>query len=155
MKILSTILLCGSLSCVAQTVEDQLIATSGLSAHTHEMELDHIVGDITISASDHKSAMVIPIFFEGSDIHKNEVPQKPSDPLIIWPNPTSKYVYLDANDINGSYQILDSREQVLTRGKLTSEPGFGVDLSEYIAGVYFLHIQNDKGDTKVYRIVKK
>ncbi len=66
----------------------------------------------------------------------------------LMPNPTSDYVYLymhetSANNLKGS--IYDASGRLLeTLDHIQPSIAYSFDLSKYAAGIYFLHLQDDK-----------
>ena len=71
--------------------------------------------------------------------------------VSVYPNPCKNFVYVHAKDCNLS--LYNSLGQKLYQQQLT-ENTFQVDMSNYLQGVYFLYLQNNK-TRKCVKIVKQ
>lgn len=71
--------------------------------------------------------------------------------IQIYPNPTSKTLHIDGDDLKGvNYTIIDVTGKLIKSGKLNDNTV--INVSEFSTGVYFIEVKN--GDLGRYRFVK-
>ena len=58
--------------------------------------------------------------------------------ISIYPNPTSDYIYIEANQQSSHYQIIDSRGKMIKKGIHTRNQKSKIDLHLYQDGLYYI-----------------
>lgn len=152
MKLISLLLLATGSSCLAQSIEQQVIASSGLSG-TDQYSLVHTLGEPMVVTLQEKTE-VYQGFLQSIEVQKIQKNVNVSKEVIIWPNPVSQELHLKTKLLKGSYTLMNSLQQSVYQGRLQSSSEKVIDLSVYPKGVYFMHIADDKANTEVFRILK-
>lgn len=158
MKLLSLLLLTASGTCLAQSIEQQVIASSGLSG-TDGYGLVHTLGEPMVVTLEQQSKVYQGFLqrMEIQNITKKENPKTKSldKDIVLWPNPVSEKLHLKTTLLEGNFVLMNSLKQVIGEGRLKASTEEIIDLSRYSTGIYFLYIQDNKANTEVFQIVKK
>jgi hypothetical protein len=72
-----------------------------------------------------------------------------SDRIILYPNPTDNYVFLENAPIDSEYAVYDLKGNIVSKSKI-GLPSSKIDLSTFSSGIYTIKIENE-----IFKIVKK
>ncbi|NQY08629.1 MAG: T9SS type A sorting domain-containing protein [Flavobacteriales bacterium] len=75
--------------------------------------------------------------------------------INIYPNPTKDYIFIEGNDQEfNELQIYDVNGRLLI-SQLIGEGRSQIDVSKLVAGVYIIHVANDKDQSYSFKMVKE
>jgi len=69
--------------------------------------------------------------------------------VVVYPNPTSDFLYINDNESYKSLQLLDEKGAVIRQVKSTT-----VDLRELSSGLYYLRVMRKDGTTQVKQVLR-
>lgn len=103
----------------------------------------------------HKRYRIIQHFIP-SDIHRIETETPLS--IRVYPNPTDRHLFIQTKENSDqtiqTVSLYNVQGRLLLRQDVAAEKT-GLDLSMLSSGTYFLHVQDGKGSTYNYRIIRK
>ncbi len=139
------VLLCEGLW--SQTIERQVIASSGMTLMNDQVTLDFTIGEITITTINNESSVLTQGFHQPSYMVITTEPDTPTT-FSLYPNPTSGKVIIEGEGVK-EVNLYSITGQWIFR---THQSGF--DISHLSAGVYMAQIETTS-TTVIKRIVKE
>lgn len=75
--------------------------------------------------------------------------------LSAYPNPTTDYLTLEVNNFeNTSFQLFNTSGKIL-QNKIITKNHIKIDMRNFITGLYFVRIIQNKQEIKIFKIIKK
>ncbi len=77
--------------------------------------------------------------------------------VVVYPNPTADYVTLTVSESdlkNMTFILSDAQGKQISNGAIVQDES-QITMSQLSAGLYFLNIQTNGKDTKIFKIIKK
>lgn len=76
--------------------------------------------------------------------------------LQIYPNPTTQTIYIDFDKpfLAIKTKIFNTIGQLISENKFTNSSSFSLDIKAE-SGIYLVEIENENGDKKVFKVIKK
>jgi len=110
------------------------------------------ISENTILALSHRSDL---FSLEIGTTLRTEKYESTKNKFIVYPNPTSDKVFIKALKTTASFAIIYNLNGKKIKTFKLSEHQNGLDISELISGIYFMHIESGMQLISVHRIVKK
>jgi hypothetical protein len=157
MKNIFTLLLASfSIVGMTQSIDNQVIASSGGTLENGNSSLNSTIGEVatetytangaTLTQGFHQPAFHITSILEHND--------RAID-LTVYPNPTVDVVKISTSLRGIKYNMVDMNGKLLTNG-IFKENMIEIDLTQFPAGVFFINVHSKKHDfAKTYQVVKK
>ncbi len=95
-----------------------------------------------------------PINFRKVNIQNTASTVKINEDIEIFPNPTSNKVRVLSFKSNiTSVEILDLRNQIIYNEKYDPQQNIEIDMSQYVAGIYFIKLKDSKNSISIHKII--
>ena len=147
-----------TLSSTAQSLDRQLVASTGSTATSANFQLDFSVGDLVVSTATSANYLLTQGFHQSTDF-STSIPliAAEGNDLFIFPNPTRDAITLQwSRDPLARYavRVFDLLGQcVMSVGSITGNQRV-LDLSALAAGAYSVHVLPEDGAPIMLRVQK-
>lgn len=144
--------------CKAQTLEHQVIGSTGAEIQNSNGELYFTVGEPVSETFENENFQLTQGYHQGVFlfVSTEDLGNLPFN-VTLFPNPASEFVNVSLKDIsstNFEYRLFDINGRVLLTGKF-NQPTEQIALSQLANSTYFLKIYNSKAGYNVtYKLQK-
>lgn len=145
---------------VTPTINGDAGVFSGSAGLIYDSSTGGIYADSTITLGGGPGIYTITFITDGecSDttsvdieiIYCTDVVEKGAGEIMLFPNPAESVVNVIGAKANSSYTVVDLSGSLVDSGQLAK----GIDVSNYVAGIYIVNISNE-GDYKTIKLIKK
>lgn len=150
---LVTLLIHAGLFCaVGQSVERNVIASTGRSASAGNIQVDYTLGEVAVTTLQSPANKLTQGFHQSSDISVG-ISQQPEILLTLeaYPNPTEHQLTLSitasapALFTANIYDVAGRNTGLALRSEVTEKYAGNLDVSQLSAGAYFIHLTDANG----------
>lgn len=134
----------GSTMANAQTLERQLVASTGGSASAGSIQLDFSVGDLVVNTTTTTDLMLTQGFHQTYDFSTSVVASEVATfNIVAFPNPTRDQITIrvDGGTEAITYTLMDGLGRTILTAQTGTWNGTVLDLSDMAAGSYFLLVR--------------
>jgi hypothetical protein len=145
-----------SISGYSQSISKQIIGSAGKTETNSNHKMTYTVGETVIGVMTAGGSQLGNGYYPGLDLQVLSVEDNTLDVQIkVYPNPTSKSLYVYHPDLNSfTIYLVDLNGKLLYQGNINKEEP--LDISNYTVGMYLLTIENNETKQKnIYKIIKK
>lgn len=142
--------------CFAQSISKQIIGSAGNNFSNTNIKVNFSIGESVVGIMTYNGNQLSNGFHPGFNSEVLDLNDNlKSEQIIVFPNPTSKFLYVHHSKLNTFEAIiLDINGKVLYSGNFQND--IPLDISNYMPGLYMVIIENKENNLKkTYKIIVK